>query len=201
MIKQEEMALTSNKGNGMPATTDASSIASVMLNEKRFPKYRNIPQQGRLGWMSAEIKTLASIIRVKDFDAREAVATSVVLDDMIMQDRFLSDLTLPEIHSAFRNGVFGLYGEFYGIGISSPNLYGFLNSYLVSDKKVDANKIVRQQKEKEYEARKQKEREEEQKRLRAEIEEAKRNGTFVPNPAFKGLQLKTVDEVLREKGN
>ena len=199
MDKEKIQALTTSKAGAMPALVSAENIAGIMLDEKHFPRYRNIAQQKRMEWLSLEMKSLATIVRMKDFNAQEAVAASVVLDEMIMQDRFISDLTLIEMHSAFRNGVFGLYGEFYGI--SSPNLYGFLNSYLVSDKKVDANKIVRQQKEKEYEARRQKEREEEQKRLRAEIEDAKRNGTFVPKPAFKGLQLKTVDEVLREKGN
>lgn len=183
MNEKEVQALTTSRQGGMPAITTKESLAEVIYNDARYPKYRDMAQHKRIEWLSTEIKTLATITRMKDFDGREAVATAVVLDEMMMQEPFISELKAVEIHTAFRNGVFGLYGEFYGI--SAPNLYGFLNSYLTSDKKIDANKIVRQKREAEYRERQKKEREEEQARLRAEIEKAKRDGTFVPTKNFK----------------
>ena len=127
MDKEKIQALMTSKGGAVPVVMTAENIAGIMLDEKHFPRYRNIAQQKRMEWLSLEMKSLATITRMKDFNAQEAVAASIVLDEMIMQDRFIPDLTLLEMHNAFRNGVFGLYGEFYGI--SSPNLYGFLNCH------------------------------------------------------------------------
>lgn len=154
------------------------SLADIRLDEVRFPRYKSIPQPERLKWMSAEIKTLAELARIRDIDGRNSILMAVPLDEMLMDEPAMADLTLPEFHDAFRSGVFGKYGEFYGI--SAPNLFGFVRSFLESEKKLEATKIVRKTKEEALAERNRREREAEQAKIRAEMEEAKRNGTFVP---------------------
>lgn len=173
----QQIQVRTNSSN-LPTIGGAESLAAIRLDEKRYPHYRNIPRPNRIEWMSGEVKTLAEIARTKDFGGKEAIMTASVLDEMISQDRYMADLTLPEIHDAFKNGVFGLYGEFYGI--SAPNLYGFLGDFLNSEKKMEASKMVLKTKEQMLAERSRREREEQQKRITAEIEEAKRNG-FVPD--------------------
>lgn len=154
------------------------SLAEVRLDETRFPRYRNIPQPERLKWMAGEIKVLAELARIRDIDGKSAVLMAVPLDEMLMDEPETADLTLPEFHDAFRSGVFGKFGEFYGI--SAPNLYGFVRAFLGSEKKTEANRIVRTARERTLEERRRKEREAEQERTRLEIERAKKDGTFVP---------------------
>ena len=166
------------KNNEVPAIATTDALVAIRLDEKRYPRYKNIPQAARLEWMATEIKTLSEILRVKDFDGRVAIMTAAALDKMVMQEFYMSDLTLPEIHDAYENGIFGLYGEFYGI--NAPSLYGFLDGYIHSDKKIEAAKKVIKTKEEIRAEKSRLEREAEQRKIRAEIEEATRNGTFVP---------------------
>ena len=176
--KTRQLQVRTNNNVALPAIATAMSLADIRLNEKQFPRYKNIPQPQRIEWLAGEIKTLAEITRIKDFGGRDAIMMAGVLDEMILQEFYMADLTLPEIHDAFKCGVFGKYGEFYGI--SAPNLYGFLESFINSDKKREAAELVRKTKAQMRAERTRMEYEAEQRKIRAEIEEAKRNGTFVP---------------------
>lgn len=180
--------------NELPSLNTPEAIAEVRLNERMYPRYYNIPQPSRLEWLSKQAKTLASITRIKDFDGREAIVTASSLDEMIMKNEAISGLTEAEMAEAFKSGVFGLYGEFYGL--SAPNLYGFLRSYLESEKKQAATAMVRTR----FEEKKRLEQEERQRRIRAEIEEAKRNGSFVPTGRA-WFQPKTVDDAIDESAH
>ena len=105
MNEKEIQALTtSRQGGAMPAITTKESLAEVIYNDARYPKYRDMAQHKRIEWLSTEIKTLATITRMKDFDGREAVASAIVLDEMMIQEPFISELKAVEIHTAFRNG-------------------------------------------------------------------------------------------------
>ena len=197
-MKENRLSIQTNNNTSVPAIADAKSLAAIRLDERRFPRYKNIPAPKRAEWMTSEIKVLASIARLRDFDVKEAVMMATILDEMMLRERFISELTLPEIHDAFKNGVFGIYGDFYGI--SAPNLYGYLEAFLGDERKKEAARIVRERKAKEEEARKLRERLAEQGRIRAEIERAKADGSFVPTRGYDGLRLQTVDEALAEDG-
>lgn len=195
MEQKHTQALTTNKGNTLPAIPDAKTIAAIRLNEREFPHYKNIPKGKRIEWVATEIKMLADITRAKNFDAKDSIIIAAALDEVVMEDFYASDLTFPEIRDSFKKGVFGIYGEFKGL--SAPNLYGFLNSYLLSENKKASAEMVRKEKEKFLAEKKRKEREEEQRKIWAEIEEAKKNGTFVPTGrAWYKPQI--VDEVLED---
>ena len=167
---------TSN--DNIPAIATPQALAEIRLDERRYPHYRNISVRDRVAWLANQVKYLASVARIRDFDPRESILTATAIDEMVCTDSDMMELTLPEMADAFKSGVFGKYGEFFGL--SAPNLYGFLNSFLDSQKKKEASALVLKSREQSYAEKKAAEKEEMQRRIRAEIEEAKRNGTFVP---------------------
>jgi len=174
--------LTSN--SPVQASTP-EAIASIRMDVATHPRYGKVSRTARREWLAKEIKVLASIVRIKDFDGREAVFMASTLDDMFSVNDLMSDLTFPELHEAFMGGVFGKYGEFYGL--TAPNLYGFVDSYLGSEKKLEASRIIREANEK----KRVREREEEQRRMREEVEEAKRKGEYTPGEIFGHTSLKS----------
>lgn len=184
---------TSN--NNLPAIDSAATLAVIRMDEEKYPHYRNIPQLERMKLVAGEIQFLASIMRIKDFDKREPVLMATALDDMMREDKDMMELTMAEISVAFKNGVFGLYGEFFGL--TAPNLFGFLNSFLESSLKREATDMVIKSRKQAYLERTAAEREERQRKIQAEIEEAKRNGTFVPTGRA-WFEPKTVKDVMKE---
>lgn len=162
-----------NSDSNLPAITTPQSLADILLDRGRFPRYNEVPSQVRVEWLQLQMIKMMRLSHTKPSDP---MVDAVALDDMMMKDRYMSVLTQPEIDYAFRNGVFGLYGEFYGI--TAMSLFGFLQAFIQSEQKSQAAKLVRQ---KLYEQ----EQKAEQERLRAEIEQAKRDGSFVPTENFR----------------
>lgn len=178
--KQEQLALTTS--NAPVTISGVGSLVAIRQDKARFPRYRDIPVAERQKWLAKEFRLLASIARVKDYDPKDALVGAVALDERIADSPELSDLTIPEMEYAFKNGVFGRYNEYYGL--SAISLYSFLEGFVKSELKADATKAVRASKAEEYQMRMQLEEEAERRRLRAEIEQAKRDGTFVPTGRF-----------------
>ena len=181
--------------NNTPSIATPQALAEIRLDETRYPHYRNIAPPARMKWLAGQIQFLASIARIRDFEAREPVMMASMLDEMITKDSDMMELTLPELADAFKNGVFGLYGEFFGL--TAPNLFWFINSFLDSEKKKEASSIVLKTREQSYAEKKAAEKAEQDRRIRAEIEEAKRNGSFVPTGRV-WFQPKKVDDVLAD---
>ena len=194
MDNDRQIQLRTSSEN-IPAIPSAESLAAIRMDESRYPHYRHIPQSARQEWLAGRMKYLASITRIRDFSAKEAILMAAALDEMIAQHRDMSELTLPEIADAFKSGVFGFYGEFYGL--SATNLYDYLVSFLDSEKKKDAAAIVLKTREQSYAEKKAAEKAEQDRRIRAEIEEAKRNGSFVPTGRV-WFQPKKVDDALAD---
>lgn len=166
---------TNNKGSELPAVRTAQDLVDI---RKRYPGYRLLPQPARLEWLASEALVLASVTRLRDFGGKDAAALAAALDEALMEDGATASLTLPELHDAFRAGIFGRFGEYYGM--SAPSLYGFARKYLDSEKKRDASEIESETAAKTYAEKRRAEREKEQRKIRAEIEKAKRDGTFTP---------------------
>lgn len=164
--------------SNVPSVATAEALASIRMDERRYPRYGKLAQPSRLEWLAQEVKTLGVLARTRDMDGREVLIIASSLDEMLTETPAMADLTLPELHDAFKSGVFGLFGDYYGL--SAPSLYGFVNGYLDSAKKVEASKIIRKTRIEEQEERNRAEREAEQRKIREEIEQAKRDGTFIP---------------------
>ena len=177
MDSSNKIQLQTSSDN-IPAIATAQALAEIRLDERRYPHYKNISVRDRLAWLANQVKYLASVARIRDFESRESILTATALDEMIRTDSDMMELTLPELADAFKNGVFGKYGEFYGL--SAPNLFGFIDKFLSSEKKKEAAAIVLKSREQSYAEKKAAEKAEMQRRIREEIEEAKRRGDFVP---------------------
>lgn len=176
---ESNQALQLQTSNSMtPAIVDADALAQIRLDEEHYPHYRNIATPARMKWMTGQIRYLASISRIRDIDAKESILMATSLDEMISTERDMMELTLPEIADAFKNGVFGNYGEFFGL--SAPNLFGFIRSFLLSEKKRDATALVVKSKQDAFLERTAMERAARQRAIQEEIAEAKRSGSFVP---------------------
>ena len=176
---ESNQALQLQTSNSMtPAIVDAGALAQIRLDEEHYPHYRNIAQPVRMKWMAGQIQFLATIARIRDFEAKEPVLMATALDEMISTERDMMELTLPEIADAFKNGVFGNYGEFFGL--SAPNLFRFIRSFLLSEKKRDATALVVKSKQDAFLERTAMERAARQRAIQEEIAEAKRSGSFVP---------------------
>lgn len=156
----------------------AETLAQIRLDPVKYPHYKDIAQGARIKWVAGHAFSFAEILRLRDFDVDASVLLATALDEMIMEDTYMADLTLPEIRDALKDGVFGNYGEFHGL--TAPNVYRFLREFLESEKKQKSAEIVRKTKAELRAEQTRREQEEEQRRIREEIERAKRDGSFVP---------------------
>lgn len=137
MTQTKAIALTSNS---MPDIPDAKSLAAVRLN-KAVPHYKDLAQSKRITWLKEQILTL-NMIRHQEVEDFQLEFDAKVLDEFIMDDQFVRDYCFPEIKDAFKRGLMGDYGDYYGI--TAESLYGFLRGYLMSEKKRKATKMVRE---------------------------------------------------------
>ena len=181
----------------LPSVPTANDVARVRLDDN-YPKYREVPLGERLFWLSKTVASVHTLAKV-DISGRDSTRYAAALDSMMMDNQYMADLTQPEIVDAFRSGLFGAYGEYYGL--SAISMYKFLDGYINSEKKREAAGIVRKTREGMLKERRERERAQEQARIRAEMEEAKRNGTFVPTGRawFRPMKAETDSEEHRER--
>ena len=142
------------------------------LLDPRARRYRQGEDARRHQWLYRQIGGCYVLSHAKlPVNLAEVLTIDTdVLDASMMDDPVISNLTSVEIQDAFRAGVTGVYGEFYGI--SPKTLLGFLKSYVASDKKIDAHRLITMRQESEDKAANE--------RLWAEIQEQKKKGMFVP---------------------
>ena len=136
MERNKSIALTSNS---LPAIPDAESLAALRL-DKSVPHYKDVDRARRITWLKEQIITL-NMIRHQMTEDWQVEFDANALDEFIMDDHFASDYTFPEIKDAFKRGLMGDYGEFFGL--TAESLYGFLRGYFMSEKKRKATEIVR----------------------------------------------------------
>ncbi len=170
--------------DSLPSVDTTTSLMQIRTDTERFPHFATVPQTARIKWLATEILRLHRLKHI-DSDAKEVMIDAGALERMMMMHPVISDLTQPEIVSAFRNGLFGLYGEYYGI--NSVSMYNFLLSFINSDLKMEVSRQKREEK-------KRAETEQMTRKIRAEIEEAKRNGTYTPSGNW---GEKTVDDIAK----
>lgn len=137
MERNKSIALTSSS---LPAIPDAESLAALRL-DKSVPHYKDVDRARRITWLKEQIITL-NMIRHQMTEDWQVEFDANALDEFIMDDHFASDYTFPEIRDAFKRGLMGDYGEFFGL--TAESLYGFLRGYFMSEKKRKATEIVRE---------------------------------------------------------
>lgn len=172
-MKQEKAVQIFQMSSELPKIDNAQSLAKVRSDAEHYPHYGNVTQKSRVAWLTLEIRRLASLMRLSDYGVKDASLAASALDTMIARNDYMADLTQPEIEESFTNGVFGEYGQF--MGLTAMTLYQFLREYIESEKKKEAAKILLDRASKndqeitDFRA-----------KCRKEMEEAKKNGSFVP---------------------
>ena len=171
-IKQEagKMVRTNNR------VGTAEMLAAHLLSPNAR-RYRQGDEDKRKQWLFRQIGACYFIAHQKQPSWDLMTIDTDMLDASMIDDPVIANLTSVEIQDAFRSGVTGAYGEFYGI--SPKTLLGFLKSYVASEKKLEAHRLLTHRQEQEDR--------EANERLWREIQEQKKNGMFVPTwgPDFK----------------
>ena len=148
----------------------AERLAAHLL-DPRARRYRQGEDEKRKQWLFRQIGACYFIAHQKQPSWDAMTIDTDMLDASMMDDPTISNLTSVEIQDAFRAGVTGVYGEFYGI--SPKTLLGFLKSYIASEKKLDAHRLITHRQEQEDKKANE--------RLWREIQEQKAKGMFVPS--------------------
>lgn len=148
----------------------AELLAAHLLDPK-VRRYREGTEDRRKQWLFRQIGACYFIAHQKLPSWDSMTIDTDVLDASMIEDRTISNLTSVEIQDALRAGVTGVFGDFYGI--SPKSLLGFLKSYVASEKKLEAHRLITR--------RRAQEDKEANERLWAEIQEQKKKGMFVPS--------------------
>ena len=133
-------------------------------------RYRQGDEDKRKQWLYRQVGGcyFLSHQKIPSWDA--LTIDTDVLDASMIDNPVIANLTSVEIQEAFRAGVTGVYGEFYGI--TPKSLLGFLKSYTETDKKIEAHRLIAMRREKEDK--------DANERLWQEIQAQKAKGMFVP---------------------
>lgn len=158
------MVRTSNK------VGTVEQLAAHLLSPD-VKRYRQGEDVRRRKWLYQQIGACYFVAHMK-FPSWDSLSIDTdILDAAMMEDPVIANLTATEIQDAFRAGVTGTYGDFYGI--TPKSLLGFLKSYCSSEKKLDAHRLIT--------IRSEKEDREANERLWKEIQEMKKKGLYVPS--------------------
>lgn len=142
MNKYQQTALQITKAENEIATPEqlADYRAAVDAEGKRLhPRYKDGNETDRLSWLSKQFFGLGAITHTSMTAASVSIDITS-LDMEIMKDPILRELTLAEMQEAFRNGIFKVYGEYYGL--TAVSMYGFLKGFVRSEKSVMASAIA-----------------------------------------------------------
>ncbi len=148
----------------------AEMLAAHLLDPS-VRRYREGSEDRRKQWLFRQIGACYFIAHQKQPSWDAMTIDTDMLDASMMEDAVVANLTSVEIQDAFRAGVTGVYGEFYGV--TPKSLLGFLKSYVTSEKKLEAHRLITRRQENEDKAANE--------RLWAEIQAQKARGMFVPS--------------------
>ena len=126
--------------NNLPALNTPDGLYAIRMDEVNHPRYCNLPDGIRHEWLSGEILTM-NMLKHQRPDEQMLDLDTVALDQFIMDEPFMRDLTQAEIDYAFRKGMRGSYGEYYGL--TAESLFGFLEAFLDSPEKKESARLVR----------------------------------------------------------
>ena len=137
----QKTALQITKAGNEIATAEqlADYRAAVDASGRRLhPRYKDGSEQDRLSWLSKQFFGLGAITHTQ-LTAASVGVDIMSLDEEIMKDAIMREMTLTEMQEAFKSGVFKEYGEYYGL--TAVSMHGFLKGYLRGEKRVAASAI------------------------------------------------------------
>ena len=148
LVIRQETALQITKASSKIATAEQLAdlrAAKLVDGKNAYPRYKDGSDDARLSWLNRQFFGLALIAHMS-IDPVTIRVDITTLDDAIMSDPNLRDLTLIEMQEAFNNGIFKNYGDYYGL--TAVSMLGFLKGFLRSEKKVSASAIFHKRREK-----------------------------------------------------
>ena len=138
---RQETALQISKASSKIATAEQlADVRAAKLADGRnaYPRYKEGGDAERYSWLNKQFFGLALIAHIT-IDPVTIKVDVDTLDSEVMQDSYLRELTLVEMQEAFRKGLNGEYGEYFGL--SSVSLLKFLKGFIRSEKKAAAAAI------------------------------------------------------------
>ena len=106
----------------------------------QIPRYAQLKKATRVNWMKDQILVLYYLRHIRDVNELDVLIDATSTDDAIMESPDFRCLTQIEIQDAFKHGINGEYGEFFGI--TTPTLVGFIKGYQKAEKWQKAKAIV-----------------------------------------------------------
>lgn len=138
ITQNQQTALLILQTNNNIATPE--QLAAV-ISSPDFPKYHKLPERERVKWLGQQINALNYMTHSNRISNEEdLLIESLLLDQTIMNDEGMRNLTNVEIQEAFRKGVIKEYGEYYGI--TPVSLVSFIKGYMKSSKRQRALSIL-----------------------------------------------------------
>jgi len=119
-------ALTSN------SEAPIVSVRSLLDIRRTHPRYKDIDPETRKAWLMDKIVYCNALNHMKP-DANFIKVDTAALDEAMLHDRDIADLTAPEISFAMFHGTIGEYGEYYGL--TPKTFVGFFREYMKTDVK------------------------------------------------------------------
>ena len=113
---------------------------AMLISNEGIAKYKDIPESVRRTWIGMQIYALCLILHYQAPTPMEVSVDAAFADQLIMDDEGARALTQAEMQEAFRKGIGGEYGEFFGITAST--IFGFLKGFRASEKRLKALDIL-----------------------------------------------------------
>lgn len=132
----------------------AEQLAAVRMNPQ-IPRYGQLQKAERVNWLKDQIMVLNLLRHTKDVEELDVLIDAGATDDFIMESADYRALTQVEMQDAFKHGINGDYGEFFGI--TPVSLTCFLRGYQKAEKWQKAKAIIYAREKEQEEAERQKE--------------------------------------------
>ena len=113
-------------------STPIVSVRSLIEIRKTYKRYRDGDAAKRQSWLLDRIVYCNALNHIKP-DPNFLKVDAVALDEAMMKDPKIADLTAPEIEFAMFHGTIGEYGEYYGL--TARTFMGFFREYFKTDLK------------------------------------------------------------------
>ena len=106
------------------------SVRSLLDIRKSAPRYKDVDAAERQAWLMEKIVYCNALNHTKP-DPTFIKVDTAALDEAMMKDAKIADLTAPEISFAMFHGTMGEYGEYYGL--TARTFMGFFREFFKTD--------------------------------------------------------------------
>ena len=121
-----QTSLTLRTNNETPIV----SVRSLLDIRRTSPRYRDVDVAERQAWLMEKIIYCNALNHTKP-DPNFLKVDTAALDEAMMKDPKIADLTAPEISFAMFHGTMGEYGEYYGL--TARTFIGFFREFFKTD--------------------------------------------------------------------